>query len=256
MVAGFCCPSVGGSQTGGGLVIGGGAKVNLSPDPWDGLVFVLPLNEVGNGTTDEFVDRSRNQLHGTGGEGACPTRTTGVFCQPSQVFANDREFITLQPDTLDVESPFTLMFWTKINSFVKQRLFYTRGKVFSCAHTILNQPFADVRLTDGAGGVIDYNVCDSDQLAQLSFYHVAFVVVPGERMSVYVDGEIKETTELTETETIAVGDCVLGDALDGNLQDVRLYPVELSDDHIQAVFDNYCDSGFFTVSDEEDPFVD
>lgn len=266
----YCCPSLPTQSTTGSLLAGGGAIVSIADDAWDGMAGLWPLNELGDGTEDEFQDRTRNELHGQGGDGTdialVPVRDQGVFCQPSQHFV-ERQFITLPPDHLSMSQGFTVSLWGKIETFYQPRIFFSRGHttpdgdewVFTIGHTFLNWVTASVQTLALNGTKTTYTAYGATTLAQNQFYHLAASWTPELGLKLYVNG--------VQDGTFAVSDVLLqpltnesyfskwngGGYLTGNVQDVRLHAEPKSAAWLLAEFQNYCLNGFFVVGDEQTP---
>lgn len=265
----YCCP-LSSQTTTGGVVAGGSAIVEIAGDPWDGMAAIWPLNELGDGTEDEFEDRSRNELHGRGGNGAdialVPLKDQGVFCQPSQHF-DSRQFITLPPDHVGMSQGFTVSLWARIESFYQQRIFFSRGHTtpegdeycFTLGHSFLNQVMASVQTLSLNGTKTIYTAYGSTMLVQNQFYHFAASWEPGTGLNLYVNGVIQGTKAVSDvllqplTNENFMSRWNSGGYITGNMQDVRFHPQVRSAAWLLAEFQNYCQNGFFVVSGEGTP---
>jgi len=231
-----------------GVVLGGSAIVEVRPDPWDGMVFVLPLDE--DGTT--FLDRTKNHLDGTSDTATSPTIDAGVFCLPSQYF-DERDFITLPQDTLRATQGFTVSMWLKLDSEFQERTFYSRGievdghpMTFSFGHSFLNHLWAKIVLGE------EETVYDafSEPIPSGKWFHVAASWSPSEKLRVFLNGilvgsvETPETSMLATTNGSQLGRRNQSQSLTGNLQEVRLHPVARGSDWLAAEYSNFCHADF------------
>ena len=263
-----CCPLDQG-VTSGGVVCGGSARVDVVEDVYDGLACIYPLDEFGDGTEDEYKDRSRFRLHGQGGGGQLdlvPTADIGVFCSVSQHF-DGRQFITLPQDYLADRQGFTVSAWTKIDSVRQDRSWYSRGFettsefwVFRFGHTFLNQLTASVQVYQDSGSVKTYEAWGSTRLAQAAWHHVAVVFEPGVSLRLYLDGELDGETALSEKATVTatnggfVGRWNEASMPMGNVQELRVYGSVMPQEYLLADYDNFCSAGFFEVGGEESTY--
>ncbi len=258
----FCCPFATQNTT-GGCSAGGSALVEVANDVWDGFAGVWPLDEEGDGSTDEFQDRSRSNLHGTGGDGSdlslVPTRDSGVYCQFSQHFVQ-RQYITLPPDNIPMDQGFSVSLWGKINTYNVPRCFFSRGHTttsgdewaFSLGYTFLNQIEARVQILGLDGAAKTYSAVGSTWLSEDQWYHLAASWEPGIGLKLYLNGEQDGQKSVPESLLQPVssesyfGRWNDGSHLTGNLQDVRLHPVVRSEAWFAAEYQSYCGS-FLTV---------
>ena len=248
----------------GGVSLGGCALVSVSPDVWDDFHFVLPLDEAGNGTPDEYRDRTKHNLHGTGGAGdMCPTIDLGVFCQPSQYF-DGRDFISIPEDNLDISDGFTISLWVKMERRFEERAFYTRGGIeddwnFTIGQSYLNHIWARIRLSGDEEEVTHYVF--SERLQLETWYHIAVTWIPQSSLGVLVNGIPHATIETPQTSTLASSGAggYIGrkqaQSLTGNIQEVRLQPVR-DEAWLEAEHASFCDAGFVVEGDEEEAVVE
>jgi len=266
-----CCPIDFSSAT-GGVTCGGSAFVDVVGDVYDGVIFVLPLDEFGVGDTDEYVDRTGNGLHGTGGPGGtidlAPEQDQGVFCTFS-AHSDGRQYITLPEDGLDEAQSFTASMWFRFETFYKERTFFSRGfdsvdgdkLVFSFGHSFLNTLQASINVLTSQGVTMSYELRGDTTLTQNTWYHVAVSWERGVGLKVYLDGVLDGELEVTELQTVSLtnGNFLFrkneASVPEGNLQEVRFYPEAKSAAYLKAEHDNYCVSQFYTVGAEEDDLV-
>lgn len=265
----FCCPNQSPTPS-GGVVLGGSATVENPLDPWDGMAAVWPLNEFGDGTADEFKDRTGNHLDGTGGDGTdislVPTIDEGVFCQPSQHFVV-RQFITLPPDHIGMDQGFTVSLWGRIDTFYQPRVFYSRGHstadgdewVFTLGHSFLNQLTASIHTLKTDGTKKMYMATGTTLLLKNQFYHFAASFTPGVGLKIYVNGvqdgskPVAESLAQPVTNEGYFSKWNNGGYITGNIQDVRLHSVVRDAAWLLAEFHNYCQEGFVVVGGEGSP---
>ncbi len=259
----FCCPRE--TQTISGVRCSGSARVDLANDLYDGMTAVYPLDELADGTPEEYIDHSRNQLHGTGGDGEdidlVPIRDMGVFCLYSQYFL-ERQFITLPQDNLQMDQGFSVSLWGKIESFYQQRVFFSRGFesedgnewVFTFGHSFLNQVVASVRTIASNGTEKAYNSFGTTWLQRDQFYHFAVSFEPGVGIKLYVNGVLNGSLAVPDFMTIPAtnGNYLSrwnnGGFMTGNLQEVRIHPCVRSANWFLAEFENLCDFSFYETA--------
>lgn len=263
----ICCPLTSSPATNGGVVAGGRALVSVADDPWDGMAGVWPLDELGNGSADEYEDRTRHALHGRGGDGRdislVPTRDQGVFCQPSQHF-DGRQFITLPPDTIRMDQGFSVSLWARIQTFYVPRTFFARGHtstsgdewVFSIGYSFLNQLETKVQTLGLDGTKRTVIATSSTLLDRDQWYHLAASWQPGVGLKVYVNGVLVGSKASADvllqplTNESYFSKWQAASHITGNMQDVRLHPEVRSAAWFKAEFDAYC-GDFVTIGDEE-----
>ena len=267
----ICCPFDSTSSIVGGVICGGSAYVDVVSDPWDGMVQVLALNEVSDGSIGEFFDRTRNHFDGTGGKilvedeeidsTLLPTIDEGVFCQPSQHF-DGRQLIWLEQDSLDDGHDFTVSLWAKFETFYKSRTFYSRGfndglgnqYVLSLGHSFLNTLSASVH-TLVSSVPTEILTFGSTTLTQGVWYHVG-LTYGDDTLKLYVNGVLVGTKAL-EGDLIALGNESFlastdnASQLEGNLQEFKLHPVARSAHWLKAEYDSFCD--YFVEEGSEEP---
>lgn len=248
----------------GGAVIGGSALVD-TPYAFDGMEAVWLLDEAGDGTEDEYKDRTAHIYHGQGGGGESdyvPTQVSGLNCLYAQSFDGTDDFISLpDTDSIITSQAFTVSLWVKMDEIFKQRTFYSRGIevadgssdwVLSFGHTWINHVWAQLQMSDGT---IHY--CFSSTTLNLDkWYHIACSWNPTDGLKTYIDGELDGTnTDATgSTATLTNGSYHgkwnEGGFLLGTIQDVRLHPVERDAAWLKAEHDDYCGS-LYTLGDIE-----
>lgn len=244
----------------GGVLLGGSAVVSVTGQVWDDFYFVLPLDESGSGVENEYQDRTRHNLHGTGGVGEnSPTLDLGVFCLPCQYFA-DRDVITLPQDNLGVTDGFTLSCWVKMERKFEERAFYTRGGTdddwnFTLGQSYLNHIWARIRLVGDDDEIVTHYAF-SEILELDRWYHISATWMPSESLVVTVNGMSQATTETPEAQTVASsGGGYLGRkkalSMTGWLQEIRLQPVR-EEAWLQSEYANFCDGEFVIVAGQEE----
>lgn len=254
-------------QREGGVVCGGSALVDILNDPYDGLEAIWPLDEAGAGVADEYQDRANHQLHGTGGGGNAlyvPDTEGGVFCLPAASFdGTTREFITIPADTLAVDHGFTVSAWLRIDTMFSPRMIYSRGQddgtankwVFTFGYSFVNHLMAGIHTTDGTTDSIS-EAYSSQLMQEDKFYHVASSW-DGSAVRLYINGSADGSMDTTNGQTVAqtnggrFGSWNNGAFHTGTLQEVRLHPEAKSAAWLKAEHDNFCDSGFYVIGDEE-----
>lgn len=248
-------------QVEGGLVCGGSARVEVVTDVYDGVTFILPLDEDGT----SYLDRTRNHLDGTGGGGTYnPTTTSGVFCLNAASFdASSNQYISIPADNLPVNHAFTVSCWLKIDTMFKTRRIYSRGYdtgsdkwVFNFGYSYINNLMCGINTTDGTTET-NIEAYSAQWLGQDKFYHVGSVF-DGSSLSLYVDGEQDGTNTVSiDGDSIAqtnggfIGRFNQGAFHTGLIQELRLYPEAKSQAWLKAEHDNFCSSGFYSVGSEE-----
>lgn len=254
-----CCPLDRVSDV-GGVAISGSAFVDVVADPWDGMVCVLPLNEIGDGTEDEFLDRTRNHFDGTGGKilaedeevdtSLVPTIDAGVFCQPSQHF-DGRQSIHIEPDNLSDNQGFTASLWAKFETFYKTRTFYSRGfndgtntYVVALGHSFLNTLAVQVNVVAENGTISEKLMFGSTTLVQDAWNHVA-VTYDQSDIRLFVNGVAVGTLATSGTLLPLENECFLGQLngaqnLEGNLQELHVFPEAKSANYLKAEYDAFC----------------
>lgn len=236
-----------------GLMAGGTAIVEVRPDPWDGMIFVLPLDE----DSTSYIDRTKHHLDGTSTTATSPI-DDGVFCLPSQYF-DGQSFISLPADDMKPTQGFTVSFWTKLEKQFQERTWYTRGvetdghkMTFSLGHSYINHLWARINLTDGETDTVYY--CFSSQnntLAVNKWYHISATWTPEEKLRVFINGVLAGQTETPEASMVALtngsqlGRLNQGQSITGNLQEVRLHPVAREASWLLAEYQNFCQFGWY-----------
>ena len=249
----YCCPKD--PILGTGLLLGGVAVVSVSTQVYDSFETVLPLDESGDGTEDEFRDRTVNDHDGTGDDGIdlanVPTLDGGAYCLPSQHF-DGRQWITGTIDDIDSIQPVTISLWGRIEPFFTERVFFSRGSLM-LGHDYLNHALATVRVLGTERQVKTYYCVGSTIMAQEDFYHVALVWRPGGSLSVYLNGVLDGTTAIEELELAETFETFVGKSEDtnyliGNVQELRLSGNARSDDWLLAEYENFC-GDIYTVGE-------
>lgn len=193
----------------GGVICGGSATVDVVQDPYDGLEAIWPLDESGNGTPDEYQDRSCHQFHGTGGL-KYPSVTDGVWCQPAQDFQEgngDGEYITLPPDGIRPNQAFSVSAWLKLETRFKPRVIYSRGFddvdgsrwVFTLGYGWANHLTATIQTS-----AKDYTAFSDTTLDRDRWYHVACVFRPSVGLRLYVNGVQSRLWAVPEAATLTL----------------------------------------------------
>jgi hypothetical protein len=222
----------------------GGLCPSPIPPPTNGLVAFYPLDE-NSGTT--VNDCSTSALTGVV-IGANPKWTTGKKGGGLRLSAADgcvQIGTASSAATLDFNSAFTATAWVNAASFpTGVNAGYVVGKT--------NDPdLAGWRLATGPGSTItgtvslptDVRLVVSASIPQNTWVHVAFVVVPGGSMEMYIDGSSKATQsgvpnpiEADPQATARLG-CRSDGAqnIDGIVDDVRLFSRALSAAEIAAL---------------------
>lgn len=261
MIERICCP-FDSTPGAGGLTLSGSAYVDVLSDPWDGMVCVLPLDEISDGTEGEFVDRSRNHFDGTGGKilltdedldaTTLPTIDEGVFCLPSQHF-DGRQLIHVEQDNMTGDHAFTISLWTKFETFYKSRTFYSRGYndgagnkfVVSFGHSFLNTLSISVRIIESNGPPAEVLYFGATTLTQGTWYHVA-VTYDRTSLRLYLNG-VLDGTKAIGGDLIALNhECFIATTdnannIQGNIQEVHIFPAEMSAAYLKAERDAFCD---------------
>lgn len=266
----ICCP-FDRISTIGGVTLGGSAAVDVPSHTYDGMICVLPLDETSDGTVHEFIDRTGNGLHGTGGviltEGedvdidSLPIIDYGVFCRPSQYFAG-RQSIWIEPDGLPPDSQFTVSLWAKYNSTYKTRCYYSRGfddlttgekYVLSIGHSFLNTLAVSVNQVQSNGTISEKLVFGSTTLTKDTWHHAA-LTYDGTTLRLYVNGVLGGSATLTGTLAGATNESYLGQLngaqqLEGNMQELHIFAECKPASYLKAEYDAFC-GDFVSVGDE------
>jgi len=238
------------NQVRGGVSCGGAASVDVLTDVYDGYIFVYPLD--GDYSPDSSVlDLSVNELHGLGGSES-PTQDDGLFCLSSQKF-EDRTYITLPADNLSVDK-FTLSMWVKINGYYLERQFYSRGNFsITLGHSVANHLWA--RLNLNTDEYEELNLYSNVLLAQDKWY-LATITYDGLNFEMFINGTSVGSTvgsgSLDVPEFSHFGKLGTAAGLESNIQEARLTSYVRNQDYITAMYDNWCQSGFYIVGDTED----
>lgn len=231
----------------GGIVLSGYCHVETSYELYPSYVAVLPLDENGDGTTNEYVDRA-DSLDGTGGDGisgvtTVPLKTDGVYCLPAQQFYDGRQVIRMDADPLP--DMLTVSFWASIEA-TGTRLWFTRGSLI-IGYSGLRRPFAE--LIDGAG---HYRATSPLALEFETFYHVA-VTWDKMYLRLYIDGTLEATkycpTPAFTGSPIRLGCDYTGLGMTGRLQEVRIAADVKSATWIKTEALSFC-QGLYTISPE------
>ncbi|HCS50102.1 LamG-like jellyroll fold domain-containing protein [Rubinisphaera sp.] len=245
----------------GGASVSGSAVVSVTGQVWDDFHFVLPLDESGDGTTDEYQDRTRHNLHGTGGVGEnSPTLDLGVFCLPCQQFVS-RDFIIIPDDNLDTSDGFTVSMWLFMDKTYEERAFFTRGGTaddwnFTIGQSYLNHIWARIRLVGDEDETITHYAF-SERLQLDTWYHVSATWNPQSSLTVSVNGVLHASTETPQTHMVSSSGNggYIGRkqalSLTGRLQEIRLQPVRNSA-WLEAEYYNFCNAGFVIFGGQEE----
>lgn len=252
----------------GGVVCGGSALVAIVQDPYDGLEAIWPLDEAGDGTSGEYKDRSRHQLHGTGGV-QVSERIEGVYCLYAQQFTEAEDgagsYIVLPADDLPTEHEFTVSCWIRCDLQFAPRTFYSRGFEdengnqwqFSLGYGWINHVVAAIQVVNSDGELVTYEAYSDSPLEVDRCYHVAATWQPGVGLRCYVNGVAGDLFEVPETATAEstaggyFGRWNGGSYPTGMLQEVRLHPCVRSAEWLLAEYHNFCDPSFYSVGEEE-----
>lgn len=267
----ICCPFDQSSSVIGGVVCGGSAFVDVVSDPYDGLTCILPLDEIGGGTVGEYKDRSRNHLDGTGGKilaeeedldtSLVPTIDAGVFCLPSQHF-DGRQSIWIEQDDMDANHSFTASIWGKFETYYKTRTFYSRGFtdgtnrfVVALGHSFLQTLAVQVNVAAMNGTITENLSFGSTALNQDSWYHAA-MTYDQSNIRLYLNGVLVGTLAISGTLLPLENECFLGclngaQNLQGNLQELHVFPETKSANYLLAEYNSICNPNFVIEGDEE-----
>lgn len=251
----------------GGLAGGGSASIWVCPDAWDGMAAVWPLNEEGSGEIGEFADRTRNNLHATGGSGVAeltPTQDFGLFCQPSQRFEK-RQFINTPRDHISPDQAFTVSLWARIDTRFQEQTLFSRGVEagghswnFQLGTSYLNHLLARLHVV---GDETATTFAFSTGVLQLErWYHLAATWTPTDAIRLYINGVLAGSEITAEPQTVDylsgnhgyIGRFNSGLGMTGNVQDVRLAPFAASDAWVKALHDNSCVAGFFEIGESSE----
>lgn len=245
----FCCPCS--CEKTSGIQISGKSWVLINKIG-DGFAAILPLQELGNGTADEYKDVSGNQKHGTAGNSVDPETffdvSTGVACQKSQLGTNSLQFITLPADEIGVDQGFAVSLWTKISTNFVENPIFSRGDNFILSTSFLNHLMSTV--VDSFG---NSHTAFSDFLEQEKWYHIASSWSPGQTLKIFVNGVLSGESEqkISELRAISgnnlIGSVQNGRGFVGNLQEVKIHASARSEAWFRAEYENYCVSDFFEV---------
>ncbi len=263
----------GGGKAGGSAIFptpllgGGGGKGggSVEPDivglPYHGMAAIWPLDEEGNGTTDEYRDRSANGYHGTGGT-VVPELIAGMGCLGAQYFEEDEfgvgSYISLPQDTIPSDHSWSVSMWVKVGETFNSRTIYSRGHidqegnqcVWSVETSILNHIVLSVWTDEGLSQAF------SDvTLSTNKFYHIA-AAYDGSDLVVYVNGAEGTKEPIAGTPlTIANGGYFgrqnYGSYFTGSMQEVRLFPSEKRQAYFLAEYDSFCSPMFISIGEEE-----
>lgn len=269
----ICCPFDQSSSVIGGVVCGGSAFVDVVTDPYDGLICILPLDEIGGGTVGEYKDRSRKHFDGTGGKilaeeeeldtSLIPTIDDGVFCLPSQ-HLDGRQSIWIEQDDMDANHSFTASIWGKFETYYKTRTFYSRGwtdgttgnkYVVSLGHSFLSTLAVQVNVMSATGTNTENLVFGTTTLSQDTWYHAA-MTYDQSTLRLFVNGVQVGSLAISGTMLPLENECFIGQLnktqnLQGNLQELHLFPESKSANYLLAEFNSICNPNFVIEGDEE-----
>ncbi|MEX1040183.1 MAG: LamG domain-containing protein [Pirellulaceae bacterium] len=243
-------------QVEGGVICGGSAVVDMPQYVYDGMAGVWPLNETGNGTIDEYKDRSQFKIHGTGGEGLAsrtPSSDNGVFCLSAANFnSSSSQYISFPADSIKTTGTFTVSAWIKLENKYFPRMIFSRG-CFSIGYSFLNHLVANLK-TENNDAVISTDCYSLETMQPDKFYHVA-ATYNGSSLSVYINGNLSNSVSIsgsTAEPTMGYhGRWASGGYHYGLLQEVRLHSMARNSAWLQAEHSNFCNGNFYSIGDEE-----
>jgi len=243
----------------GGATGSGSAYVDLLQDPWDGMEAVWPLDEEGNGTPDEYKDRTRHHYDGTG-QGEIPELETGVFCLGCQGFHGD-SWISIPQDSMGCKQDFTISLWANVEGLYRQRAFYSRGHtdgtndwVTLFGHSVANHAWLSLHTTDGT--IEDQENGFSDMLPRDKWHHLA-ASWDGEKIKMYVNGDLQQEWDCTNSQLVPlansgfIGAVNWGGSPEASVQEVRLHPVAREATWLKAEHDAFCSPDFYSALETE-----
>ena len=231
-------------QIEGGVVAGGSAIVSVVGEgrAYDGLLACFPLDE----ESSPYLDR----VSGISATGQA-TQDSGVACLPSQLF-DISDGIDLPVSVLPGNHEFSVSCWVRLDTSYRQVVFVADSH-FVLGTSYVNHLAARIRLVDDDGEQTVWAVSEQ-QLARDRWYHVAASWSPGKSLKLWIDGTLQGTTETPQRDTGILTDRprigrLSGQALVGNLQEVRYFPEARDSAYWQAERANFCAAGFVVVSD-------
>ncbi|MCB9949592.1 MAG: hypothetical protein H6824_01270 [Planctomycetaceae bacterium] len=235
----------------GGISASGTALITVYPQVFDGLVACYPLDE----SASPYLDRTNNMLDGT--TTLPPSIDSGVFCLNSNQFTA-RTFIACEADSIPTTQDFSVSMWVKIDTKYKERIFFSRGSgsafSFSVGCSYLNHLMVRLKTIDDGDTIT--TVAFSDVfLQQDRWHHIAVSVALGDSVTLFVDGSLVGSEELTTTQTVSLSNANQiarmnqGQCFEGNLQEIRLFAEAKSSDYWLAEKKNFCLGGFVLQGD-------
>ncbi len=218
----------------------------------NGLLGYWKLNESSwNGTTGEVIDSSANAKHGTGGGGATTT-STAKFDRAGAFDGND-DFVDMgNHDEHDLSFPLTISAWiymtelpstkgTESEILSKWSDAPNRQYTFSIGVDNILYFFKSHNGTNGEYGVNSgYAFTESDLNV---WRHVGYTVSSSGAATLFVDGEIVDTYQFSNTTTYGGGNANFRigyrsnnlHPFKGNIDDVRIYNRDLAETEIDVL---------------------
>lgn len=239
----------------GGAKVGGSAKVDMPTRAYDGYLAVWPLQESGS----PYQDKGPNNKDAT--SDYPPTRVAGPFCLYAQDF-DEAQWIVTPSLGIGQNQAFSVSLWVAIESFFKMRNLFSLGHTdasngykFALFHTFINHFVAQLNTTNGTTQTPC--IVASPQALSDKWYMVS-VEWDGSSLSIYVNGDLAQSREATNTQTVAsnnegyIGRWEMGGYPDAMMLDVRVMPSAKGSSWWQAQYDNYCKQDFYYVGHQEE----
>lgn len=228
----------------GGTICSGSAVVDIVGALYDGFAGVWPLNE----EEQPYLDLTSYKNHGT--NDFPPTQVDGVLCSYGQEFEG-REWISMDADSISPESAFTISMMVKRTEFYGTKVLFTRGGIFELGYSAIGSPYAFIITDTGE----EYLAVGTSFLQQDVWYHFAAVLIPGESLSVYVNGVLDGSVEITETATLENDANQIGDVgTRAVIQEVRLWPEAKDAAYLRMERASIC-GGLYEAGESEDALV-
>jgi hypothetical protein len=224
------------------------------------------LEESGNGTADEFKDRTSNQNHGQGGGGTpadVPAQVTGKIGK-GQDFDGSTDYINMPDDnSLDITGTLTLSCWVKAVDWDGNGFQFFFGKTdvsqSKSNYSININNDGDLLFSHYNGGWRDIIDNSGATYSDDTWYHIAVTVNETTNdVKFYRNGILLSTRTityslLTNTVDLRMGDNALAtQEFEGVIDEARISTEEITGDWLLTEYNNQnSPSTFYTIGSQE-----